>query len=131
MAAVQSSGLRLANFEGQDRQMNGWPPEGYGGSANLPRWGIDTLRVPWLAASIGVVHRVQPSEDLRDLAVTVMLARMTPEAQHDYLSRSESFEAGSHRLGEIVKGLWRELEDQLPAVIEDFLGECTTTGMPR
>jgi hypothetical protein len=131
MVAIQSSGLRPANFEGQDRQMDGWPPAGYGGSASLPRWGIDTLRVPWLAASVGVVHRVQPAEDLRDLAVTVVLARMTPEAQYDYLSRSESFDAGSDRLGEIVKGLWRELEEKLPAVLEDFLGVCASAGVPR
>lgn len=131
MAAVQSSGLRLANFEDQDRQMDGWPPEGYGGSANLPRWGIDTLRSPWLAATVGVVHRVQPSEDLQDLAVTVTLARMTPRAQHDYLSRFEPFDAASDRLDEVVKGLWQELEEMLPTMIQAFLAECATAGVPR
>lgn len=131
MTAIQSSGLRLTNFQDQDRQMDGWPPAGYGGSANLPRWGIDTLRSPWLAACVGVVHRVQPSEDLGDLAVTLTLARMTSEAEHDYLSRFESFDAGLDQLNGIVKGLWQELEEKLPTIIEDFLGECVTAGVPR
>jgi hypothetical protein len=131
VTALQSAGLRLTNFQDQDWQMDGWPPAGYGGSANLPRWGIDTLRSPWLAACVGVVHRVQPSEDLRDLAVTLTLARMTSEAQHDYLSRFESFDAESDQLNRIVKGMWQDLEEKLPTIIEDFLGECVTAGVPR
>lgn len=134
-AAIRSSGLRSTSFQDQGRQMDGWPPAGYGGSVNLPRWGIDTLRSPWLAATIGVAHRVQPSEqpsdDLQHLAVAVILARMASETQHDYLSRFEPFDAGTNRLGEIVKGLWQELEEKLPAVVEDFLVECATAGVPR
>lgn len=129
LTAVQSSGLRQGIFE--DRQMDGWPPASYGGSADLPCWGIDTLRSPWLAASVGVVHRSEPSENLQDLAVTVVLARMTSDAQHDYLSRFEPFESGSDRVDEIVEGLWSELEEKLPTIIEDFLGECATAGVPR
>ena len=106
-----------------NRQIDRWPPAGYAGSAGLPRWGIDTLRSPWLTASIGVVRPVHPSEGLRELAVTLTLARMTPSAQHDYLSRFESFDATGDRLIGIVKGLWQELEENLPTIIEDFLSE--------
>ncbi len=95
-AAIESAGLRPGAFE--ERPLHGWPPTEYGGSASLPRWGIGTLRSPWLAASIGVVHRAQPAEDLNDLAVTVVLGRVTVDGQHTYVSRLERFEPEAQRL---------------------------------
>lgn len=81
--AIESSGLRPGAFE--ERPIQGWPPTDFGGSASLPRWGIESLRSPSIAASIGVVHRAQPAEDLNDLAVTVVLARLTADGQHNHL----------------------------------------------
>lgn len=128
-AAVESTGLRLGDFG--ERPLDGWPPTEYGGSSNLPRWGIETLTSPWLAASIGVVHRAQPAEDLTDLAITLVLVRMTPHRQHTHITRFERFEPGAPELTEIIARLRAEIEGQLPSIIESFLDECRTAGVPR
>jgi serine/threonine protein kinase len=60
--AMEQAGLVRIGFE--TRTLDGWPPENYGGGANLSRWGIEMLSSPWLATSIGVVHRAQPEADL-------------------------------------------------------------------
>lgn len=127
--AVEPAGLRPRIFE--ERSLDGWPPNDYGGASSLPRWGIETLCSPWLAASIGVVHRAQSTEDLEELAVTVVLARMTPHGQHTYLNRFERFEPGTSTLIEITDRLHAEIEGQLPSIIENFLAECRTAGILR
>jgi hypothetical protein len=127
--AIESSGLRPGAFE--ERPLDGWPPTEYGGAASLPRWGIDTLRSPWLTASIGVVHRAQPTEDLNDLAVTVLLTRVTTDSQHTYVSRLERFEPGAPRLDQIIDELRSEIEEGLLSIIEDFLDVCAVSGVPR
>lgn len=128
-AAIESTGLRLGDFS--EQPLDGWPPAEYGGAANLPRWGIETLTSPWLAASIGVVHRAQPAEDLKDLAVTFVLARLAPHHQHTHINRFERFKPGAPELTEIIDRLRREIENQLPSIIESFIEECRTAGVPR
>ena len=95
MDAMAQAGLQVT---GGTRQIGGWPPEDYGGGAGLPCWGIATLTSPWLAASIGAVHRSHPVEDLEDIAVTFILAVMTTDSQHNYIAAFEKFRPGSIRL---------------------------------
>jgi hypothetical protein len=113
------------------RDLAGWPPPNYGGSANRPCWGIETLASPWLATSIGVVHRAQPVNDLEDLAVTLVLALMTPVSQHNYIEAFERFEPGSLQLDRIVSWLKSQVLGELPEILAHFLSECGRNGVPR
>lgn len=128
-AAIASSGLRLGVFEA--RSLEGWMPDGYGGSATIPTWGIETLPSPWLAFAVGVAHRANPAEDLRDLAVTAVLARMHLDGQHDYIRRFETFESGSEKLDQLIDQVRSDVQGRLPAILEDFLVTCTESGEPR
>ena len=128
-AAIESAGLRPGAYK--ERPLDGWPPTDYGGAAAQPRWGIETLRSPWLVASVGVVHRAQPAEDLNDLAVTIVLTQMSKDGQRNYIARLIPFEPGALRLAEIINKLRSEIEDQLPSIIRDFLTRCAGSGVPR
>jgi hypothetical protein len=97
---MEQAGLVRIGFE--TRTLGGWPPENYGGGADLSRWGIETLSSPWLATSIGVVHRAQPEADLKDLAVTIVLAMMTPDSQHNYIQEFKPFRPESLQLDHII-----------------------------
>jgi hypothetical protein len=96
-----------------------------------PRWGIDTIASPWLAAAIGAVHRSQPVPDLEDMAVVFVLALMTPDTQHTYMREFERFRPGSLRLDRIIEQLASEIGAALPEVIAQFLTACKETGVPR
>jgi len=129
VAKIKETGLRLAGSP--PSTIEGWPPVNYGGSAQQPCWEIETLSCPWLAASIGVVHRAVPAEDLEDLAVTVVIARMTPGSQHTYLTDFQQFRPGSLRLNQIIAELRARIENALPGMIADFLSSAKQTGRPR
>lgn len=129
IAAVKQADLQ--NVGSCPRPIEGWPPDNYGGSASQPCWGIETLASPWLTASIGVIHRAQPREDLHDLGVTVLLAMATPEAQHTYLDETELFRAGSLRLDQIIERLSAKINAEFPRIIALFLTACRETGIPR
>jgi len=127
--AMEQAGLVRIGFE--TRTLDGWPPENYGGSSDLSRWGIDTLASPWLATSIGVVHRAQPEADLKDLAVTTVLAMMTPDSQHNYIQEFKPFRPESLQLDHIIGDLKVQFDQQLPHIIAHFLTNCGQIGIPR
>ncbi|MGH4015914.1 MAG: protein kinase domain-containing protein [Pseudonocardiaceae bacterium] len=135
--AMKQAGLSTVSFVPRtpdnlaDRAPDNWVPENYGGGANLPRWGIETLSSPWLAASIGVVHRAQPEEDLEDLAVTAVLAMMTPDSQHTYIQEHRHFRPGSLRLDQIMGELKAQFDRELPGIIAHFLTTCKQIGVSR
>ncbi len=126
--AMTQAGLQST---GGDRQIAGWQPEDYGGGGGLPCWGIGTLASPWLAASIGAVHRIHPAEDLEDMAVTFILALMTPDSQRNYIEAFKKFHPGSLRLDEIINSLRAITAEKLPYIIADFLTVCRESGIPR
>jgi hypothetical protein len=126
--AMAQAGLQIM---GGGRQIAGWPPEDYGGGAGLPCWGIGALASPWLAASIGAVHRSQPVEDLEDMAVTFILALMTADSQRNYIEAFEKFRPGSLRLDQIIDWLRAMTAEKLPYIIADFLTVCRESGVPR
>jgi hypothetical protein len=128
-AAMEQANLVRIGFE--TRRLDGWPPENYGGSSDLSRWGIDTLSSPWLAASIGVVHRAQPQADLEDLAVTTVLAMMTPDSQHNYIQEFRPFRPESFQLDHIIGELKVRFGRELPDIIAHFLTNCGQIGIPR
>jgi hypothetical protein len=127
--AVESIGLQSVDCGGS--YVDGWPPTEYGGASNVPCWGIGTLASPVLAASVGVVHRSQPEEDLEDLAVTFILAKKSISGQHNYLEFFERFRPGSLGLDRIIERVRAELENSLPDVMADFLTTCKNSGVPR
>jgi len=126
--AMAQAGLQVV---GGSRQIEGWPPENYGGGAGLPCWGIGTMASTWLAASIGAVHRSQPVEDLEDMAVTFILAVMTSDAQRNYVEAFEKFRPGSLSLDQIIDSLRAMTAEKLPSIIADFLTVCRESGIPR
>jgi serine/threonine protein kinase len=126
--AMAQAGLQST---GGGRQIAGWPPENYGGGAGLPCWGIGTLASPWLAASIGAVHRSQPTEDLEDMAVAFILTLMTQDSQRNYIEAFKKFRPGSLRLDEIINSLRATTAEKLPYIIADFLTVCRDSGIPR
>lgn len=113
------------------KAIEGWPPKDYGGSSNLPSWGISTTASPWIAASLGVVHRSQPETDLEDMAVTVILAIMTPETQQNYLDEFRPFQPGSLEVNQIISELNHKIAEVLPQIVADFLTACQNSGVPR
>jgi serine/threonine protein kinase len=115
----------------EKRPIFGWPPKDYGGGATLPCWGISTLASPWLAASIGAVHRSQPAPDLEDMGVTFILALMMPDSQYNYIDVFEKFRPGSIRLNQILDSLSSMTAMKLPVVVADFLTACRESGIPR
>jgi serine/threonine protein kinase len=127
--ALTKAGLR--NLGSAARKIEGDPPKGYGGTALLPCWGIDTIASPWLAAIIGAYHRVEPVKDLNDLAVAFVLALMTPDSQRNYIQEFERFRPESLRLDRIIEQLSVKVADTLPKVVADFLTECRDKGAPR
>ena len=127
--AMQQAGLVRVGFE--TRTLDGWPPENYGGSSDLSRWGIETLSSPWLATSIGLVHRAQPEEDLRDLAVTTVLAMMTTDSQHNYIQEFKPFRPESLQLDHTISELKARFDRELPDIIAHFLTNCGQIGIPR
>lgn len=127
-AAMEQAGL--VRIGSAPRQLDDWSPENYGGGSTLPCWGIETLSSPWLAASIGVVHRAQPEPDLEDLAVTTVLAMMTTDSQHNYIRELKSFRPESLQLGHIIGELKAQFDRELPSVIAHFLTNCGQIGIP-
>jgi hypothetical protein len=85
----------------------------------------------WLTANVGVVHRAQPDKDLEDLAVTVILATMTPKSQHNYIRELKNFKPGSLRLDRIIEELKAQLDKELPNIIAHFLTTCRQATVPR
>lgn len=128
LAAIEQAGLLILSGP---RSPDGWVPENYGGGATSPCWGIEHLSSPWLAANIGVVHRTQPDEDLENLAVTVVLAMMTSDSQHNYIRELKHFKPGSLRLDRIIGELKTQLDRELPGIIAHFLTTYGQTKVPR
>lgn len=128
LAAIEQAGLLILSGP---RSPDGWVPENYGGGATSPCWGIEHLSSPWLAANIGVVHRTQPDEDLENLAVTVVLAMMTPDSQHNYIRELKHFKSGSLRLEQIIGELKTQLGRELPGIVAHFLTTYGQTRVPR
>lgn len=128
-SVVESTGMRPVGSG--PRTIEGWPPVNYGGTANLPCWGIETLSSPWLAACIGLVHRAQPKDDLDDLMVTVLLAQMTPDSQHNYIESFERVRPDSLVLDRVIEQLKDQMGRELPAIIAHFLASCREAGVPR
>jgi Protein kinase domain len=129
MATVEESGLQ--NMGSVPRNFENWLPNGYGGSQNLPCWGIETLASPRLVASIGVVHRGPAAEDTTDFGVTAMLTMVTEGTQHVYLKEFEQFCAGSLQLDQIIETLSAKINTELPGFIAHFLTACREIGIPR
>jgi hypothetical protein len=127
--AFTEAGLR--NLGSASRSIEGDPPKGYGGTALLPCWGIDTIASPWLAGIIGAYHRVEPVKDLNDLAVMFVLALMTSDSQRNYIQEIERFRPESLRLDRIIEQLSAKITDTLPKVIADFFTECRDKGISR
>ena len=120
--ALGAAGLR--NLGSAPRGLDGWPPQDFGGSADLACWGIETIADKWIGASIGVVHRAQPQPNLECLGVTAILAVMTSDFQREYVNEFITFRAGSLQLDAAIGDLWVKLEASLPDVIADFLLMC-------
>jgi len=129
IAVVEKSGLR--NGGSVPRDIEGWLPSGYGSSASVPRWGIETLASPCLVASIGVIHRAQPVQDLGDLGVAAAIAMMTADSQHIYLEEIEHFRSGSLHLDQIIEQLGAKINAELPRIIQEFLTACGKIGIPQ
>ncbi|HCU97632.1 MAG TPA: hypothetical protein DHU96_34945 [Actinobacteria bacterium] len=129
VGAVERSGLQ--NMGSVPRDFKHWVPDGYGGSANMPCWGIETLASPLLVASIGVVHKLPSAEDTTDLGITAMLATLTKNSQHIYLQELEPFRSGSLQLDQAIDKLGRKINTELPAIIAHFLTTCREIGIPR
>jgi hypothetical protein len=127
--AMEQASLVQIGFE--TRTLDGWPPENYGGGSDLSRWGIETLSSPWLATSIGVVHRAQPEADLKDLAVTIVLAMMTPDSQHNYIQEFKPFRPESFQLDHIIDELRARFDRELSDIIAHFLTNCGQIGIPK
>jgi hypothetical protein len=70
------------------------------------------------------VHRAEPNEDLSDLAVTVVLARMQLDGKIEYVRRFEAFGPGLERLDQLIEELWVHIQERLPVMIRDFLEAC-------
>ncbi|WP_143659090.1 hypothetical protein [Streptomyces sp. SA15] len=119
---LEGTGLRLVGSV--PRAPAGWPPRDYGGSANLPGWGIELLPAPWLGASIGVVHRSHPGEDLTDLGLTFILATMTHNSQHDHIREFLRFVPGSPQLDQVITVLRGKIDAALPSALAHFLSAC-------
>ena len=103
------------------RPLEGWPPPEYGGSATMPRWQFpDGSNGPWLEASIGVSHRAWPAEDLNDLIITSIFARMSENGQHTFLTRFVPFEVGEAELGTKLQELLSVLRAVLPEGINSL-----------
>jgi len=129
MDAMESVGLRVVG--NSPRMPDGLPPgKNYGGAFSWPCWEVGTLSSPWLAAGVGVVHRVHPVTDLADLKVSLVLAAMTPDSQHNYLEFLEGFKPGSLNLDRVIERIKNAIDRQLPDVIADFLSRCKTAGVP-
>jgi serine/threonine protein kinase len=128
-AAMASAGLQ--DFAGGDNPIRDWSSEEYGGGATLPTWGIGSLASPWLSAAIGAVHRSQPIQDLDDMAVVFILARMTAESQDDYIREFKRFRPGSLSLDRAIAEIASMITEMLPGIIADFLTACKESGVPR
>jgi Protein tyrosine and serine/threonine kinase len=129
VAAVERSGLQ--NMGSVPGDFQGWFPDNYGGNANLPHWGIETLASPRLIASVGTVHRAKPTEDLAYLGVTLMLVMLAGDSQHIYLREFERFRAGSLHLDQILDQLNAKINAELPGILAHFLTACREHGIPR
>lgn len=128
-AAVEVSGLR--NLGSVSDYFQGWFPYGYGGSAGVPCWGIDTLRWPRLAASVGTVHRSKPAEDLEELGIAVMIVILTEDSLRICLREFETFHSGSLLFNSMIDRFEAKINSELPAIVMDFLTVCRDTGIPQ
>src|SRR5262249_45109818 len=122
MNAISATGLR--NNVLRPRSISAGSSDNYGGSASEPYWGIETLASPCLAANIGVLHRAKPAADLSDLGVTVTLAMLSEDFQHNYIKEVEYFRAGSLHFDRIIDQLGAKINAELPRIIAHFLTAC-------
>lgn len=127
-AAMQEAGLQ--SLQRDQRYIEDWNVEDYGGGYSLPCWGIDTIASPWLSAAIGGAHREKPVKNIRDMVAVFVLALMTPDSQHTYTREVEFFTLESLRLDSIIEDIKQKVAAQLPEVIAHFLTACSEVEQP-
>ena len=77
-----------------------------------------------LRRSLGLsIASVRPSEDLRNMKMTVLIARLTPDArrEHRYV---EDFDPTSPMIAPIVDELKAKVLRDVPAILGEFLAAC-------
>ncbi|HZL74389.1 MAG TPA: restriction endonuclease [Propionibacteriaceae bacterium] len=122
---VEDAGLQLVS-QNVPRRLDGWPPPEYGGSATQHRWRLPSAYDgTWLEASIGVSHRAWPTNNLNDLIITLMIARMNEQTQHTLLTRFVPFELDDPLLQNKIEALFIEAKAVLPQAIEGLRGTST------
>jgi hypothetical protein len=129
MAAVQQS--RLQNMGSPPQHFNIWVPDGYGGSQDLPCWGIETLASPRLVASIGVFFKLPSVEETTDLAITALFATVTEDSQQTLFQEIEILHAGPLQLDQAINNMSGKFNNELPAIIAHYLTTCREAGIPR
>jgi len=120
LAMAEQAGLTLDSGM-FPRPLDGWPPPEYGGSANQPRWRLSgTANGPWLEASIGVSHRVWPKDNLNDLIITLIVARMSEKSQHTLLTRFAPCALEDPSLQDKISAIIAAADAVLPAAFAEF-----------
>jgi hypothetical protein len=67
---------------------------------------------------------VEPEPDINDAMITVLLARVGPHGQHDYLKFTEAFRADSMELDRAIAKVTARVNTELPRIVGHFLTEC-------
>jgi hypothetical protein len=67
----------------------------------------------------------------KDLAVTCVLAMMTPDLQHNYIQEFKPFRPESLQLDHIIGELKERFDRELPDIIAHFLTNCGQIGIPK
>jgi hypothetical protein len=129
VAALQQAGLQ--NLGSSPQHFTGWVPDGYGGSANTPCFGIETLASPCLVAAVGFLHGGTSAEETTDFAVTVLVATVTEDSQYSHLQELEPVRLGSLQLDRAINELSERINSELPGIIAQYLTICREIGVPR
>ena len=129
MAAVERSGLQ--NMGSAPHHFNLWVPDGYGGSADVPCWGIETLASPHLVASIGIFFELPSVEETTGRAITVLFATVTEDSQQTLFQEVETLHGGPLQLDRAIDKMSGKISTELSGVIAHYLTTCREAGVPR
>jgi hypothetical protein len=116
---AENASLEL--FSGNSPGIKGWSPPEYGASASIPRWRLpNTDQSIWMEAVIGFGHRVWPADNLNDLIIVLMVARMTAQTQHTIVTRFAPCTLEDSLFDEKIKALIDDVNTVLPEAFEQF-----------